>query len=162
MSDQLGVNNMPDEKKLIIDEDWKSQVQAEKEAAAKTPPEGSVASAANTAASPASEAGKPSPDAQNIADIPMPAASLELLVTTLASEALVALGQIPHPATGQAHIHRGQAQYLIDTIDVLREKTKGNLTTDEEQMLESILHQLRMIFIQTASIDLPASAAPAS
>ena len=128
------------EKKLIIDEDWKSQVQAEKEAAAKVEP---ASAGGQHAASSASEVPRSS------GDIQMPPASLELLITTLATEALVALGQVPHPATGEAHVHRNQAQYLIDTIDVVRQKTKGNLTPDEQQMIDSVLHQLRMVFLET-------------
>ena len=131
---------MPDEKKLIIDEDWKSQVQAVKEAAAKVVP---ASAGGQHAASSASEVPRDS------GDIQMPPASLELLITTLATEALVALGQVPHPATGEAHVHRNQAKYLIDTIDVVRQKTKGNLTPDEQQMIDSVLHQLRMVFLET-------------
>jgi hypothetical protein len=128
---------MADEKKIIIDEDWKSQVQAEKEAASKSKP-----------AAPPPEA----PPAQSEeGDMPMPPASLELLLTMLATEALVALGQIPHPATGQAQVQRSQAQYLIDLIDVLREKTKGNLTPGEQQLIETLLHQLRLAFVESAN-----------
>jgi hypothetical protein len=128
---------MPDEKKLIIDEDWKSQVEAEKQQASQTQsgqPKGAAPAAATQPADP-----------------PMPPASFELLLTTLATEALIALGQVPHPATGRAEARRNQAQYLIDTIDVLEQKTKGNLTPDERQMIESLLHQLRMAFIDTAT-----------
>ena len=76
----------------------------------------------------------------------MPPASFELLLTTLATEAPVALGQVPHPVTGKAQTQRNQAKFLIDTVDVLREKTAGNLTDAEQQVLDSILHQLRMMF----------------
>ncbi len=128
---------MPDEKKLIIDEDWKSQVQAEKEQAAKTKP----------AARPqGADAGQP-----DAVDPPMPRASFELLLTMLATEALVALGQVPHPLTRQVQIQRNQAQYLIDMLDVLRAKTKGNLSPGEEQLIESLLHQLRLAFVETAN-----------
>jgi hypothetical protein len=127
------------EKKLIIDEDWKSQVQAEKQAAANETAGASPSAGEQVAAS------VPDPGA-----IPMPPASLEMLLTTLATEALVALGQVPHPTSGQTHVHRHQAQYLIDTIDMLRQKTKGNLTPREEQMFDSLLHQLRMVFVETA------------
>ena len=130
---------MADEKKIIIDEDWKSQVQAEKERAAK-------------AKSPTAEK-KATAETADMSDAPMPSASFELLLTTLATEALVAMGQVPHPATGERLSQRNQATYLIDTLDVLREKTKGNLSADEQQLLESILHQLRMLFIQTASTE---------
>lgn len=125
---------MPDDKKIIIDEDWKSQVQAEKEQAAKAKP----------------AAAAPSAESSEAIDPPMPPASFELLLTTLATEALVALGQVPHPITGKAQTQRNQAKFLIDTVDVLREKTAGNLTDAEQQVLDSILHQLRMVFVQTA------------
>jgi hypothetical protein len=126
---------MADEKKIIIDEDWKSQVQAEKEAATHPTPTPSPSAAESS---------------NEIADPPMPPASLELLLTTLATEALVALGQVPHPATGKVQVQRNQAKFLIDTMDVLREKTKGNLSNSEQQVLDSLLHQMRMVFIQTA------------
>src|ERR1700745_2409623 len=99
---------MFEEKKIIIDEDWKSQVQAEKEQAAK----------AKTDTEPAareSELGESS-------DPPMPPASLEMLLTMLATEALVALGQLPHPVTGKLQPQRNQAKYLIDMLEVLRDK----------------------------------------
>jgi Domain of unknown function (DUF1844) len=130
---------MPDEKKIIIDEDWKSRVEAEKEEAAK---------AGRAADSTAAQG--PVADAADLADVEMPPASLELLLTTLGTEALVAMGQLPHPVTGKLHAQRHQAKYLIDTIDVLRQKTKGNLTPGEQQLVESLLHQLRMVFVETA------------
>lgn len=127
---------MPDKKKIIIDEDWKSRVEAEKEEAAK-------AQQAATGTDAAQAAG-------DVADVEMPPASLELLLTTLGTEALVAMGQLPHPATGKLHAQRNQAKYLIDTIEVLRNKTKGNLTPGEQQLIDNLLHQLRMLFVQTA------------
>ncbi len=131
---------MADEKKIIIDEDWKSQVQAEKEAAAQQP---------STSAAPA---GEPQ----------MPPASLEILITTLVTEAMISLGQIPHPHSGEAVFQPQQAKYLIDTIEVLREKTQGNVTPDETQMMDQLLHQLRLAYVQLTaaqpgSIDAPAS-----
>ena len=132
---------MADEKKIIIDEDWKAQVRAEKEAASKSRPAESTADEAAVNA-PAGAAATP--------DVEMPSASLELLLTMLATEALVALGQAPHPATGQVHVQRNQAKYLIDMIEVLREKTKNNLTPGEQQLIEALLHQLRMAYVQTS------------
>lgn len=139
---------MADDKRIIIDEDWKAQVQAEKETAARSKVGGQAADATSHAASQAGERRGP-----------MPAASLELLVTMLATEAMVALGQIPHPATGQVQADREQAQYLIDLLDILREKTHGNLTEREQQMLEVLLHELRMAFVQTGG-GAPASPPP--
>jgi hypothetical protein len=138
---------MADEKKIIIDEDWKAQVQAEKEQAAKSSP-------ADTSA-PAEQTEPPA------GDMPMPPASFELLLTMLATEALVALGQVAHPVTGQVQVQRNQAKYLIDTVEMLREKTKGNLNSGEQQLIETILHQLRMAFVETAGTPATASDAAA-
>jgi uncharacterized protein DUF1844 len=133
---------MADEKKIIVDEDWKSQVQAEKEAAAK-----------KSSDAPVSAAGSEKPkSAANVGDGPaFPSASFEMLVTTLATEALVALGQVPHPLSGKAELQPDQAKYLIDTLDVLQQKTKGNLTPAEQELIDSILHQMRMLFVAVAS-----------
>src|SRR5262245_45404039 len=130
---------MADDKKIIIDEDWKSQVQAEKEGAAKAKPSARTSGESSTAA----------PESAEGADLPMPPASFEMLLTTLATEALVALGQVPHPATGKTEVHRNQAKFLIDTVDILKQKTAGNLSTSEQEVVDSLLHQLRMVFVQT-------------
>src|SRR5262245_58920731 len=123
---------MSDEKKIIIDEDWKSRVAAEKEALARE---------AHGEATPA-ESSRTPPDPAALP--PMPPASFEMLVTTLATEAMIGLGQIPHPLTGKVHADPGQAQYAIDMIEMLADKTKGNLSSDEDRGLRELLHQLRM------------------
>ena len=81
----------------------------------------------------------------------MPPASLEMLVTTLVTEAMISLGQVPHPQTGEVVFQPLQAKYLIDTIDMLREKTKGNVTADETNLMEQLLHQLRLAYVQLTS-----------
>jgi hypothetical protein len=134
---------MAEDKKIIIDEDWKSQVEAEKAEAAKGKPAESTSGASPEA--PSAKA-----DSPEAADPPMPPASFEMLLTTLVTEAFVALGQVPHPITGETHVHRNQAKFLIDTVEILKQKTVGNLSTSEQQVLESMLHQLRMVFVQTA------------
>ncbi|MEM6655811.1 MAG: DUF1844 domain-containing protein [Planctomycetota bacterium] len=135
---------MSEEKKIIIDEDWKSQVEAEKNAAAAATSGQPVASATGTSAgaTPGADAsGSPDDDPQ------MPPASFEMLLTTLATEAMLALGQMPNPVTGETTLRKNQAKYLIDTIEVLKDKTAGNLEPVESQALEGLLHQLRMAFI---------------
>jgi hypothetical protein len=123
---------MSGEKKIIIDEDWKSQVAAEKEAALHKPvgePTG---------------AGEPGADDF---DGEMPEASFELLISTFVTEAMVALGQFPHPGTGQIEADHTHAKFAIDMLEVIAEKTKGNLSLMEEQGMKDILHQLRMAFL---------------
>lgn len=121
---------MSDQPKIIVDEDWKSQVEAEKRAA--EPPTAQTA--------PAGTANDP----------PMPPASFELLLSSLATEAMMALGQLPNPLTGQTEVRRNQAKYLIDMIDILKEKTKGNLNPGDDQAIEDLMHQLRMAFVASA------------
>jgi hypothetical protein len=128
---------MSDEKKIIIDEDWKSQVEKEKQAAAQPHGKPSAQVGGVEAATGAAD-----PD-----DPPMPPASIGMLMTSLATEALLSLGQFPHPVTGETKLRRNQAKYLIDTLAILQEKTAGNLTSDEALALDDILHQLRMAFV---------------
>lgn len=130
---------MSEEKKIIIDEDWKSQVEAEKEAA-KQP----SAPAEADQGEPSTEAGG---DPAIDADPPMPPASIGMLISSLATEAMISMGHFPHPMTGDTTPRRNQAKYLIDTLDVLKQKTAGNLTDDESKALEDVLHQLRMAFV---------------
>lgn len=129
---------MPDEKKLVIDEDWKTQVEAEKRQALKS----------DDATAEMSAGGAATRDAR---DLRFPPASFELLLTTLATEALVALGQVPNPITGAVETHRDQARYLVDTIEMLQQKTKGNLTPHERQAIDNLLHQLRLAFIESGA-----------
>lgn len=126
---------MGEEKKIFIDEDWKSQVAAEKEAAAQ---QQSSAGAEGT---------QSSAGASNGDEMPLPEASFELLVTTFVTEAMVALGQFPHPGTGAIEADPEHAKFAIDMLDVIADKTKGNLSPVEAQGLEDILHQLRMAFV---------------
>lgn len=139
---------MIDEKKIIVDEDWKSRVAAEREAASRH--EGAQPAADGGDRPPpkvaaATEGSRPRPQ--------LPPASFDLLVTGFVTEAMVALGQLPHPVSGQFDPDQEQARYAIDMLDVLAEKTKGNLEPAEERGLREVLHQLRMAFI---SFGLPA------
>jgi hypothetical protein len=112
------------EKKIIIDEDWKEQAQREKEMLAA-----------------AMEREK---QAQHQ---PPPEASFPLLITSLATQAFLSLGEMEHPLTKKVELNLGEAQFHIDMIEMLQEKTKGNLTPQEAQMVQGILFDLRMRFV---------------
>ena len=127
------------EKKIIVDEDWKSQVQAEKEAADAAKQEPS-----ESAETPLEESSQEGPQS---AAGPLPAANLMALVTMLASQAMISLGQIPNPVTGKPEPEPDAAKYYIDLLGVLEEKTKGNLTADESKAMEDVMHHLRMTFV---------------
>lgn len=80
-------------------------------------------------------------------DVPLPAPSLLSVVSSIATQAMVSMGIFPHPLTGKSEFHFYQAQHLIDTVELLFEKTKGNRTDDESEKLEKTLHELRMLFV---------------
>jgi len=121
--------------KIIVDEDWKSQVQAEREQLAQK----------QTATGQPADAGA-KPDAQP-EEGPMPPASFAVLVTTLATQATVALGQAPVPGEDKVMVNLPFAKHCIDTLEILADKTKGNLTTGEDRLLQQFLYELRMLFV---------------
>ncbi len=67
---------------------------------------------------------------------------------SLASQAAAALGAMPHPVTGQRSLDLDLGKHWIDTMAMLKNKTKGNLHPKEEQLLNGLLSDLRMQFIQ--------------
>ncbi len=110
--------------KIIVDDDWKSQVQREKEELKE-----------KMAAEPT--------------DSDIPDASFPMLVTTMATQALANLGQLPDPIENKPVIRKPLAKHFIDTLDMLEQKTKGNLNDQELGLLSETLHQLRMVFVNT-------------
>jgi hypothetical protein len=77
-----------------------------------------------------------------------PPATFEFLVHTLFTQALMALGRIPNPITKQAMKNVATARHFIDTLTMLEAKTKGNLSLDEQRLLEEIQHQLRTMYVE--------------
>jgi len=106
-----------DEVKKNIDESWKETATKEKE---KLEQEGEFV--------------PPEPD-------------FNFFVTTLALQASVSLGVIPNPSTNQKEENTTQAKFIIDTLGLLKEKTKGNLTKEEGDLLERVLYELRMQYL---------------
>jgi hypothetical protein len=117
---------MPDKPQIIVDEDWKAQVEREKELARK-------------------QADAPAPPSD--AEMELPAPSLTLLVSMFATEALMALGQIPHPVSGKHEANLEQAKHLIDLLQVIEDKTAGNRAADESAMMTQVLHELHLAFV---------------
>jgi Domain of unknown function (DUF1844) len=67
-----------------------------------------------------------------------------------ASSALMSLGAVAEPGTGERRVDLGQAQAAIDVLLMLREKTQGNRSEDESRLLEDILYDLQMRFVRAA------------
>ncbi|HZN37082.1 MAG TPA: DUF1844 domain-containing protein [Pirellulaceae bacterium] len=85
-----------------------------------------------------------------MADEKLPPPSLSLLIASLGTQAMVALGQVPNPLDGKTEVRLDLAKHVIEMLAILEQKTKGNLDADEVKMLESVLHQLRMAFVAAA------------
>jgi hypothetical protein len=117
-----------EEPKIVVDDDWKSQVEQEKQQLRE-----------QMDASAKGKGGEPE----------MPPASMPILITTLATQALASLGQIPDPMENKPVVRKQVARHFIDTLAMLEEKTVGNLDEDEAALLSETVHQLRMIFVQT-------------
>jgi len=122
------------EKKIIVDEDWKSRVQAEKEALQRQKDE-----------EPPEE--QPASPEQAEPDVPLPPASLEVLAGSLAMQATIAMGLMSDPSGGKPQVRLNQAKHFVDTIAMLEEKTEGNRTPEETAMLSHLLHELRMAYV---------------
>lgn len=92
----------------------------------------------------------PSPDtANNTPERPLPGIDFSTFVLSLSTSALYHLGLVPDPETGKpGPVHRELARQTIDTLDLLREKTRGNLDAEEQKLLEGLLYELRMRFVE--------------
>ncbi len=80
---------------------------------------------------------------------PLPKNDIDFLgyIASLAFQAMVFLGEIPSPATQKTEKNLDQAKLLIDTLSILREKTKGNLTESESQLLETSIYELQIKYV---------------
>ena len=81
-------------------------------------------------------------------EVPLPEISFINLVFSLSTSVLIQLGEIQDPVTQQLDKNLPLAKQTIDLIGMLQEKTKGNLISDEEKLLENILYDLRMRYVK--------------
>lgn len=134
---------MSDTPQKRVDESWKDQVELEKQKPSQEPPSRPTgpgqAGQVSARPGPAEERGD--------AEAGMPEARFDLFISGLAMEALIALGDAPHPQTRKPMANLPHARYLVDLLGVLEEKTRGNLSVDEERLLKDTLYQLRMRYL---------------
>jgi hypothetical protein len=64
-------------------------------------------------------------------------------VSSLGFQSMIFLGEIPHPMTNKTEKNIDQAKFIIDTLAMLKDKTKGNLTQQEQQLLDASVYELR-------------------
>ncbi|PHR30662.1 MAG: hypothetical protein COA36_01240 [Desulfotalea sp.] len=80
----------------------------------------------------------------------MPEVTFPALVMSFNTSALYHLGEIADPETGKKIIDLCLARHAIDTLVVMQEKTKGNLTSDEEEMLKNIIYDIKLRFVNAS------------
>lgn len=117
-----------------VDESWKDSVSKEKDGiiiggGAQTPEE-----------APEQDSGTPALDFFNY-------------IASLGFQALIFLGEMPNPITNQIEKNLRQAKFLIDTLILLREKTSGNLTKEESELLNSSIYELEMKYVEISQKD---------
>jgi len=81
----------------------------------------------------------------------LPDASFQVLVSTFATQAAMALGQMPNPVTNKSEEDLAQAKFAIDLLQVMDEKTQGNRTAEEDKFLQDCLYQLRIVYIDKSA-----------
>ena len=82
----------------------------------------------------------------------LPPLDFSSIVLPFYSQALVKLGQAEDPVSQKKEENLDFAKRLIDILDLLKERTKGNLKPEEEKFLDACLHQLRMYYMEKANI----------
>jgi len=103
--------------KKAVDENWKNQVEKEKQQA------------------------KEKQEA-------FPEPNFTILISSLSMQAMISMGKLENPITGKKEKNFQQARFLIDSLSILQEKTKGNLNPEEEKFLEDSLFHLRMSYVE--------------
>ncbi len=110
--------------KKKVDESWKDSVQKEK---VEVPVEPEPSAAA--------EPGYPEPN-------------FPFFLSTMAMQTLAALGEVPLSPAGEKKLDLVQAQYFIGILEMIADKTKGNLSAEEDQMMKELLYELQLKFVK--------------
>lgn len=123
-----------EEKKIIVDEDWKQEAQREKDVLA--------------AKEKAEKEDKQEEEARERG--PLPEGNFAALISMLATQALFALGLLQVKGQEERKPDLEMAKYNIDMLESVEEKTKGNLTEEEQRVLSTTLSELRMGYVRVA------------
>ena len=115
--------------KIIVDEDWKSQVQKDR-----------GVDEANQQDTPVDEDGR-------LPEGALPEASFESIVANLVTQAMFALGVVHDPQAEQVMVNLDEAKFVIDCIGILSEKTVGNLTAEESTHLQQMIDELQQAYV---------------
>lgn len=141
----MGENDTPKQEaegtpKIQVDEDWKESVAKEKER---------LRAEEQKAGGVGAHAPRGEPTASRSRRLPEP--DVKSFIAGLCTQALMALGEIENPITGERNRDLADASYLIDVVAMLQGKMQGNLAADEEQFIQSMLTDLRLRYVNATS-----------
>ncbi len=123
-------NQEENQDKILTDEDWKTQARREKEKLQQ----------------------KEKPQTPRRTAAAMPPANFMTLVNSIMIQVLYCLGQIEDPNGSTPPVNLDLAKHHIDMLQVIEDKTKGNLTVEETKALAMALHEVRLQYVQAAQI----------
>ena len=146
---------MADEKKdfvvkdrRIFSEERQADEAQDKEKSAESSSEDETRASSSAEETRATEAREEPPAADAQQEPPLPEINFPTFVVSLNASALLHLGAIEDPSTGQTNKNLTMAKQTIDILSMLEEKTAGNLTTEEKNLLKNILYDLRIIYVK--------------
>ena len=137
MSDEKKEFEVKD-RRIFSEESLKDEAQGKETSAGSSPEDESGAS------SPAGET-QATRDQQ---ETPLPKINFATFVVSLNASALMNLGAIEDPSTGQMNKNLPMAKQTIDILSMIEEKTAGNLTNEEKNLIKNILYDLRIIYVK--------------
>jgi hypothetical protein len=99
----------------------------------------------------AARGAKPPPAARSDEDrVPLPEITLSTFIMSMSTQVLMLLGEIPNPADNTTRRDMAAAKQVIDILGMLKEKTRGNLESNEEALFDNVLYDLRMRYVELA------------
>ena len=125
-----------DAPKIIVDEDWKAEAQKEKEILA--------------AQEKVEKAAEEKDEEKKQTRGQIPPGNFAALVSTLATQAVYSMGLMPIEGQERPQADFEIARFNIDMLATVEEKTKGNLSDEEEQVIKNTLSELRMAYVKLA------------
>lgn len=135
------------DRRIFSDENQEDDVQ-EKETSAASSLEDQAQASSEDEETQTAEAREEPPASEDQQAPPLPEINLSTFVVSLNASALLHLGAIEDPTTGQTNKDLAMAKQTIDILSMLEEKTTGNLTNEEMNLLKNILYDLRIIYVK--------------
>ncbi len=134
-----------DRRQFTPEGEVRQQSETEPRPAAAPPPEVEARPERIQEETPPETAGSDTPEGMNFASF----------LLSLATTGMVHLGEIAEPTTGQKMENLEAASQMIDILDILKVKTEGNLSSEESQLMENLLYELRMKFLSKSNVVQP-------